>query len=151
MQDYPKLLPHQLWTMAETGDGTEELNIEGVCLKAMEYEPDVYKAILAQAKAYRIVADTFIERGSVVDGRQEDDGETTYRDVTGECIVVHESQFAGIFTLCIHKEKIKYVEHETQCAGILYVDGTEIGINYDEYLRNPGHWCLTTVYTLEKR
>ena len=151
MNDYPKLLPHQLWTITETADGAEELNIEGIYLRTMEYEPAVYEAILAQTKVYRIVADTFIERGSVVDGRQEDDGETTYRDVTSECIVVRENQFTGVFTLCIHKEKIKYVEHETQCAGILFADGTGIGINYDEYRRNPGHWCMTSVYTLEKR
>ena len=149
MRDYPKLAPHQLWTVVE--ECSDAVQIEGIFLKEMQYPAQVYEEILQQAGAFRLTAETYIDRGDVVDGRTNDEEELRTFDLKPEQIVVKDNAFYGILTLCVHKEKIKYVEYETECFGLLFADGTAVGVNYDEFHRNPGHWYMVTEYRLEKR
>ena len=149
MREYPKLPAYRFWTMVP--ECADAVQIDGIYLKEAAYPSEVYADILQQAGAYQLTAETYIDRGDVVDGRTNDEETTTVSQIRPEQILVKDNAFYGILTLCVHKEKIKYVEYETECFGILFADGSAAGINYDEYHRNPGHWCMVTEYRLEKR
>ena len=146
MKAYPKIPANCLWTIAtDVPHGEKPIGVGDYSLKLTEYPEDVYGSILEQAQSYAIVSKSVTHSAS---GKDEYSRKNT---ITPDCIVVKDHGFAGVFTLCTHEEvvhlhTVRFKEH----TGILFADGTSVGINYDEFEGCPGGFFHTCTYALGK-
>ena len=150
MKKYPLLSDNYLWTITDSDkDDTETMTITGnentFYLVKAQYPDDVYDNIIKQAESYRIIKKEMI---NCTDYRCEES-----RIPSVEWIVVKDNSFAGIYTLCLHEMEVylHYVESgHKEYRGLLFIDGTSIGVNYDQFERNPGGWRYEAAYSLVK-
>lgn len=114
-------------------------------LVAMLYPENVYNSIIEQSHSYKIITKSVIEH--------YDGTETNKRNkhIQPDKIVVKDNSFAGIFTLCTYRgetrqQTVRYKEYK----GILFADGTAVGVNYDMFEADPGAFRTKSYYSLEK-
>ena len=151
MNEYRSLPQNHLWTLTETpGNGNDGMTISDdnatFHLTVLPYSEDVYNEILAQAAQYRIVEDSCT-------GAADRPQDICHHEANIEAcsIVTKDNRFVGIFTLCTDRaESFMHLYRSESYKGLLFADGTAVGINHDEFEGSPGgfrHFCK---YTLKK-
>ena len=151
MKEYRTLPQNHLWTLAEApGEGTDGMTISDdnvtFHLTVMPYPEDVYNDILAQAAQYQVIEDSCT---GAADRHQDICHHVSA--ITSHSIVVRDNRFVGIFTLCTYGEdSFMSTVRRDSYKGLLFADGTTVGINRDEFESSPGGFRHTCDYSLEK-
>ena len=153
MYDYPRIANNHHWTITDTpGQGNQGLTIRDenttFYLTAVEYPDDVYEEICRQSKAYYLIEDRVILNYNHV----AEDRRRYQSDIGYNTIIVKDNTFVGVLTCCCYLYEVHLsVVDSAHYQGILFTDGTCIGVNYDEFEGQPGNCKTRTDYSLEKR
>ena len=150
MYSYPFLPDKHLWTLTDSPESTvKTMTISDdshmYYLVAKQYRENVYSSIIEQSYSYKIITKSEIER---YDGTETS---LSNEHISHDKIVVKDNSFAGIFTLCTYRgetrqQTVRYKEYK----GILFADGTAVGVNYDMFEADPGAFRTKSFYSLEK-
>ena len=152
MKDYRYLPQNYLWTLTDIpGEGENGMTISDdnatFHLAVMPYTEDVYNEILAQAAQYWVVEDSV--RKTADRNRDIHHGEYSIKP---RSIVVNDNRFVGIFTLCTYREEsFMHTIRLDSYEGLLFTDGTAVGINRDIFEGSPGGFQYVCDYSLKKR
>lgn len=152
MNNYPYLDRNHYWTLTDTpGEGKEGLTVSDenatFYLTAIEYPEDVYEDIYKQSGAYCLIEDRVTFNYNYVG----EDKNRYHTSIEHKSIIVKDQKFVGILTCCGHIYEVhRSVQNWDFYHGILFTDGTTVGINYDEFEGQPGACKSRTDYSLKK-